>query len=77
MSQLTIQRAKVSRPSGQWRSDDYDVIFKGAVVGRLFLSPAAPQDRQWMWIQNRTPSHGYGATREEAMAAFGKSWRRR
>jgi len=77
MSQLTIQRAKVSRPSGQWRSDDYDVIFKGAVVGRLFLSPAAPQDRQWMWIQNRTPAHGYEPTRETAMAAFAKSWRRR
>jgi hypothetical protein len=62
--------------SGQWRNDDYDVICKGAVVGRLFLAAAAPQDRQWMWIQHRTPAHGYEPTRETAMAAFAKSWRR-
>jgi hypothetical protein len=76
MSSLFLKRSKVSRPSGQWRNDDYDVIFKGAVVGRLFLSAAAPQDRQWMWIQHRTPAHGYEPTRETAMAAFAKSWRR-
>jgi hypothetical protein len=70
MSPLTLKLSKVSRPSGQWRDDDYDVIFKGAVVGRVFLSPAEPQDRQWMWIQNRTPTHGYEPTRETAMAAF-------
>jgi hypothetical protein len=49
MSRLILKRAKVSRPSGQWRDDDYDVICEGAVVGRHFLSSAAPQDRQWMW----------------------------
>jgi hypothetical protein len=43
---------------------------------------AAPQDRQWMWTlaysqhEGRTPTHGYDATREAAMAAFAKSWRR-
>jgi hypothetical protein len=26
--------------------------------------------------ENRTPTHGYAATRETAMAAFAKSWRR-
>jgi hypothetical protein len=26
--------------------------------------------------ERRTPTHGYAATREEAMAAFAKSWRR-
>jgi len=25
---------------------------------------------------DRTPTHGYATTREEAMAAFAKSWRR-
>jgi len=25
------------------------VLEDGAVVGRIFLSPAAPQDRRWMW----------------------------
>jgi hypothetical protein len=26
--------------------------------------------------EDRTPTHGYAATREDAMAAFAKSWRR-
>ena len=36
----------------------------------------------WMWTlafgyhEDRTPTHGYEVTREAAMAAFAKSWRR-
>jgi hypothetical protein len=36
----------------------------------------------WMWTlahgqhEDRTPTHGYAATCEAAMAAFAKSWRR-
>jgi hypothetical protein len=26
--------------------------------------------------EDRSPTHGYAATRQAAMAAFGKSWRR-
>jgi hypothetical protein len=26
--------------------------------------------------EDRTPTHGHAATREDAMAAFAKSWRR-
>jgi hypothetical protein len=43
---------------------------------------AAPVDSQWMWTlafwhdEDRTPTHGYEAAREAAMAAFTKSWRR-
>jgi hypothetical protein len=44
---------------------------------------AAPVGLQWMWTlaighhEDRTPpTHGYEATREAAMAAFAKSWRR-
>jgi hypothetical protein len=42
---------------------------------------AAPVDAPWMWTlaysyhEDRTPTHGYEATRETAMAAFAKSWR--
>jgi len=52
------------------------------VVGRVFLSPGAPADKPWMWTlayghhEDRTPTHDYEATREAAMAAFAKSWRR-
>jgi hypothetical protein len=38
---LILTRASVSRSSGQWRDDDYDVLENGVVVGRIFLSPGA------------------------------------
>ena len=63
--------------------DDYDVLADGKVVGRIFVSQAAPQDRQWMWTiayghhEDRTPTRGYEPTCDAAMTAFAKSWRRR
>jgi hypothetical protein len=40
---------------------------------------AKPADASWLWTygqhEDRTPTHGYEATREAAMAAFAKSWR--
>ena len=58
----TLEGLAAIWPTG---ANDYNVICKGAAVGRVFLSPTAPQDRQWMWIQNRTPAHGYEPMREE------------
>jgi hypothetical protein len=58
------------------------MLADGKVVGGIFVSQAAPQDRQWMWTiayghhADRTPTRGYEPTREAAMAAFAKSWRR-
>ena len=43
---------------------------------------AAPVGTPWMstsaygYHEDRTPTHGYEPTREAAMAAFAKSWRR-
>jgi hypothetical protein len=51
------------------------------VVGRIFfLDAVAPEGRPWMWASGHSghierAAHGYAATREEAMAAFAKSWR--
>jgi hypothetical protein len=79
---LALKRTSASRPSGQWNDDDYDVLADGVVVGRLFKVNAAPVGMPWMWTlafgyhEDRTPTHGYEATREAAMAAFAKSWRR-
>jgi hypothetical protein len=39
------------RPNLNVISDDYDVLDNGVVVGRIFISPAAPQDRPWMWAR--------------------------
>jgi hypothetical protein len=63
-------------------ADDFDVLCNGVVVGRIFKANAAPVGSPWMWTlifphdQGRSPTHGYTATRESAMTAFAKSWRR-
>jgi len=79
---LVLKRASTSRPSGEWNDDDFDVLCDGVVVGRIMKAAAVPVGMSWMWTlafgyhEDRTPTHGYEATREEAMAAFAKSWRR-
>jgi hypothetical protein len=78
---LIRERASASRPSGAWKDGDFDVLADGAVVGRIFKVQAAPVGSPWMWTlafghhEDRTPTHGYAATRGAAMAAFAKSWR--
>jgi hypothetical protein len=79
---LTLKRAAASRPSGEWKDDDYDVLVQGEAVGRIFNANAAPVGSPWTWTlifphhTGRSPTHGYAATREAAIAAFAKSWRR-
>jgi hypothetical protein len=79
MTQLVLKRASASRSSGQWSDDDYDVLVDGEKVGRIMKAAAKPADASWLWTlaygqhEDRTPTHGYEATRE---AAFAKSWRR-
>src|SRR5215470_6142958 len=79
--QLILKRASASRPSGKWNEDDYDVLAGDVVVGRIMKANAAPVGSPWLWSYGfnpleRRPAHGYEATREAAMAAFAKSWRR-
>jgi len=82
MIQLILKRASFSRPSGEWNDDDYDVLADGVVVGRIVKAAAVPVGMSWMWTlaynyhEDRTPTHGYAATREAATTAFAKSWRR-
>jgi hypothetical protein len=78
---LTLKCAPASRPSGEWSADDFDVLADGEVVGRIFKADVSVA-RPWMWTldigqhEHRSPTHGYAATREAAIAAFAKSWRR-
>jgi hypothetical protein len=80
--QLTLKSASQSGPSGEWNEDDYDVVADGVVVGRIMKAAAVPVGMLWMWTlaydfhEDRTLTHGYAATREDATAAFAKSWRR-
>jgi len=77
---LILKRASASRTSGQWK--EFDVLADDVVVGRIFNSAASPVDAPWLWTlafgrhEDRTPTRGYEPTREAAMAAFAKSWRR-
>ena len=80
--QLILKSASKSRSSGEWNEDDYDVVADGLVVGRIMKAAAVPVETSWMWTlgygyhKDRTPIQGYAATREDAMTAFAKSWRR-
>jgi predicted nucleotidyltransferase len=82
MPSLILKRAAASRSPGEWNDDDFDVLADGAVVGRIFKANAAPVGSPWMWTrafghhEDRSPTHGYAETREAAMAAFAKRWRR-
>jgi hypothetical protein len=57
------------------------VLADGVVVGRIMKAAVVP-GQPWMWTLafahhgNCTPTHGCSATREAAMAAFAKAWRR-
>jgi hypothetical protein len=79
---LILKRVSASPSSGEWNDDDYDVLAGGVVVGRIMKAAAVPVGMSWLWTlafghhEDRTPTHGYEATREAAMAAFAKSWRR-
>ena len=54
------------------------MLADGEVVGRIYKANAAPVGAPWMRTlafghhEDRTPTHGYAATREAAMAAFAK-----
>jgi hypothetical protein len=75
---LILKHASASRPSGEWGEDDYDVLADGAVVGRILKVHTAPVGTPWMWTlafghhEDRTPTHGYAATREAAMTGIRK-----
>jgi hypothetical protein len=76
---LTLKHASASRSSGEWGADDYDVLADGVVVGRVFKTAASPAGKPWMWtvlLGHHEDRTGYEPTREAAMAAFAKSWRR-
>jgi hypothetical protein len=74
---LILKRAPIG-PNVEY----YDVLEDGMVVGCIFLSQAAPVlGRSWKWASGHNGdmervAHGHEPTREAAMAAFAKSWRR-
>jgi hypothetical protein len=81
VTDFLLRPAQASRAGAQG-DDDYDFIGPGGlVIGRIFKA-TSPVGTPWMWTlaygehENRTPTHGYEATRDAAMQAFARSWRR-
>ena len=80
---LTLKRTNASRSTFLWSDDVYDVLSDNEVVGTIIrVDHGAPGGRPWMWslgfsyLEGRSPTNGRAETREDAMAAFAKSWRR-
>jgi hypothetical protein len=84
MTDLLLRKAQAVRAGAQG-DEDYDVISAdGTVIGRIFEATTSPGvGTPWMWIltygdyEDRTPTHGYEATRQAAMQAFARRWDRR
>jgi hypothetical protein len=79
---LILKRGKLSRSSGSWSDEDYDVLADGKVIGRIY-EPAGsrfdPPELRWFWSVMVTPAtpgvtNGTAATRVEAMAKFRAGW---
>ena len=86
MTDMLLRKAQTGR-AGAEGDNDYDVVgTDGTVIGRIFETTTSPPGTPWMWTiaygnheannQDQTPTHGYEATREAAMQAFGRSWYR-
>jgi hypothetical protein len=82
MDDLLLRRSPEHRPPAEGL-DDYDVIStEGMIIGRIFKVATSPAGTPWMWTlsygddRDHGPTHGYEPTRDAAMAAFAKSWRR-
>jgi hypothetical protein len=66
-------------------ADQYRVLAGDQVVGHVRLSESAPSATPWRWTlaygrqhkSRRTYTHGYGATREEALQSLARSWHMR
>ena len=72
----TLILKKTASIYGIGGGNDYTVLTALASSDAIFLSPAAPPDRNWMWtiIAREYPpsihNRGYSPTREQAMVDF-------
>jgi hypothetical protein len=75
MADLLLRRAPAAP------GEVYDVLSGSRIVGRILLSNTSAAS-QWVWTlsydyhEDRTPTHGYAATRDAALHAFARSWNR-
>jgi hypothetical protein len=77
---VTLILKKTASIYGMGDGNDWTVLDGDRIIGRIFLSPQSPPDRNWMWTitardyPRSIHSRGYCATREEAMKDFKTQW---
>jgi len=85
---LRVSASRLKGPSYYDVLSDGEVV--GCIYLATFAAPhnfffaafAPPRGKPWMWKLaygydiNRTPTYGFAVTREAALTAFAKSWRR-
>ena len=81
MTTLILKHANKNRLGAiDWGPNDFDVSNADRSIGRIFLSPQAPQGRPWFWTitaREYPPSihsRGYSESREQAMQDFKAQW---
>jgi hypothetical protein len=56
---LILKRASASRPSGEWKDEDYDVLADGKAVGRIYEDTECGPVRAVRWGEwNLVEHHG-------------------
>jgi hypothetical protein len=81
VSTLVLKHANKNRLGAiDWGPNDFDVLNADRCVGRIFMSPQAPQGHPWFWTitareyPRSIHTRGYSATREQAMEDFKAQW---
>jgi hypothetical protein len=71
---LILRRAKVSRKSGSWDDNDFDVVDGEREIGPIYLVDGYDSKETWLWGVSfqvtKCKSYGYALSLEEAKAAF-------
>jgi hypothetical protein len=78
---LTLRRADVSRISGTWQEEDFDVFDGERDVGRVYLVDGYGGKETWFWgvsfqLTGRK-SYGYAASLDAAFKAEYAAWKNR
>jgi hypothetical protein len=79
---LALQRADQPRPPGFDQQNDYNVMWKGRQIGRVWRhaydnhpwSGKGPWHWYWRNVPGRIDASGHGPTLESVMADFRRAW---
>jgi hypothetical protein len=78
---LVLRSASISRPSGHWFEDVYDIVSGGLVIGRL-VQEGVGREQRWRWyvygiVAPATANmrlSGHAADLVQAKAAIADNW---